>query len=329
MWVTLRSSSRRRFGLLWLIALTLPLLSVSLVLEPRLEADAYGALLPSACAVIAFATCGAGLLLGWLAALWPRFEQALTSVLLLLSVLGLVLHPVPPSAAAAELSDSLDDLTRRELAPRAVLFSDDASATFRHQGREAEEQLRPDITLVPLAFRNMPHVVDEWAKAQPELSESLRDLVLSGQLSAGTLQSLSALRPVYVELSDQVPAALFGTALDEGLLARVLPDGVTQGDLRSERAAQAVRLGTLYRGRRSWLDADGDGAFLLGRAHFYQALLRVRLADPEGAHDYCELSLANGFADPRPERLLQELGEKKKIDIEGYLKPAQVEQLGQ
>lgn len=328
LWVTLRSSSRRRFGLLWLIALVLPLLSVSLVLEPRLEADAFGALLPSACAVIAFASCGAGLLLGWIAALWPRFEQLLTGGLVSASLLSMLLHPVQPSRAEAELADTMDDLSRRELAPHAVLFSDDASSTFRHQGREAEEWLRADVTLVPLAFRNMPHMVDEWAAENPELAESLRDLVLTGQLSAGSLQSLSALRPVYVELADQLPAALFGTALDEGLMARVLPDGVTQGDLRSERAAQAVRLGKLYHGRRNWLLESPDPAYLLGRAHFYQALLRVRLADPEGAHDYCELSIANGFADPRPERLLSELGGKGKIDLEGYLKGAAVEELG-
>jgi len=320
LWVTLRSSSRRRFGLLWLIALTLPPLSVSLVLKPRLQEDAWGALMPSACAVIAFAACGAGVVLTSVASLWPRFEQLLTAGLVGLVALGLVLHQVTPGSAQLALSDTLDDLNRRTLAPHAVLFSDDASSAFRHAGREAEEALRPDLTLVPLAYRNLPHVVDEWAAANPELSDTLRDLVLSGQLSASSLQSLSARRPVYVELSDNAPVALFGTALDEGLLARVLPDGVTQGDLRSERAAQAVRLGKLYHGQPPYREVDSDASFLLGRAHFYQALLRVRLADLEGARDYCQLSLTSAYLDPRPGQLKAELLDKHKIDIEAYLK---------
>lgn len=319
LWVTLRSSSRRRFGLLWLIALTLPLISVQFVLQPRLLMDAWGALLPSACAAIVFVCAGLGAVLDTLCALWPRAEPVWSGALAVAAAACLLTQQVAPSSAQAALVDQLDDMTRRQLSTRAVLFCDDASSSFRHLGREAEEALRPDITLVPLAQRNVPHVLDEWARDSPELNETLRDLVLTGTLSTSSLQSLSARRPVYVEPSDGLPAALYGTALDEGLLVRVQPDGVTGGDLRAERAAQAVRLGRLYHGQRSYRTVAADAAYAMGRAHFYQALLRVRLADPEGAHDYCELSLLNGFDDPRPARLKRELADKLRIDIGSYL----------
>lgn len=315
LWVTLRSSQRRRFGTLWFLALAVPVLSAALSLHPRLLEDAWGVLLPAAAGLYALACAGAGALLGLFANRSLRLSRGLSLGLLALSVLGFARQDGATPRALAQLGDGLDDLTRRDLPADAALFLGAAESAFRHQGREAEEQLRPDLTLVPLAFSALPHAVDTWAELHPELAEALRAWVLRAQLDAGSLQSLSAQCPVYVEPDVASDAALYQASLDEGLLLHVISDGPTPTDLRAERGAQAARLGRLYPLPASPQALAASGALLrVGRAHLFQALARAALADREGARDYVSLSVASGLSDPRQAGLVALLARPEKLD---------------
>jgi hypothetical protein len=315
LWVTLRSSQRRRFGTLWFLALAVPLLSAAFTLHPRLHEDAWGVLLPAAAGLCALGCAGAGALLGACANHSLGLSRGLSLALLLVSALGFARHEGETSAALTQLGDQLDDLTRRDLPPDAALFLADAASVFRHQGREAEERLRPDVTLVPLAFSALPHTVDAWAERHPELAEALRAWVLHAQLDAGSLQSLSAQYPVYVEPDVPSDAALYQASLDDGLLLHVISDGPTPTDLRAERGTQAARLGHLYPLPASAERLAQSGALLrVGRAHLLQAVARAALSDREGARDYLALSLESGVRDAKQAALAALLQRPEKLD---------------
>jgi Protein of unknown function (DUF2723) len=247
LWVALRASHPRRFGTLWFIALIVPLLSAQWVLSPRVPEDAWGALLPSACAATAIASAGCAFLCTRLLRLPGRALDALGAAAIALALYGLVAHDSREARAENRVADEADELLRRQLAPNAVLFGEEASSAFWFQGREAEEALRADITYVPLFMRTRAHVVEAWAEQAPELSDALRALVLSGALDAGSLQSLNALRPVYVEPSASLPRALLATTLSEGLLLRLRSEGVTKRDLREAEIQRALRVAPLLR----------------------------------------------------------------------------------
>jgi hypothetical protein len=262
------------------------------------------------------ACAGLGMLLGSLGGHWPRITRTLSFGLVALSALGYVRQAGAPRAALTELGDRLDDLTRRELEPDAIVFASAAETAFRQQGREAEEQLRADVTLVPLALSTLPHAVDTWVHAQPELADALRSWVLHNRLDLGSLQSLSAQRPVYLSAGTTAGAELFAASLDEGLLLRVVSDGPTATDLRLERGAQAARLGRLYPLPAAAQGLEGrEVRAQLGRAHLFQALERAALGDREGAHDYVRLSQSAGFVDACQTRLDAALTQPGKIDM--------------
>ena len=101
-------------------------------------------------------------------------------------------------------------------------------------------------------------------------------------------------------------------------MARVLPDGVTLGDLRTERTIQGSRMVTLYR-RIQHLPASVTRAYWLGRPHFYQALLRAKMADSAGAKDYLTLTEQSGWQDPRVAKLKLDLDTTAKVDVASYL----------
>ncbi len=261
LWVSLRASHARRFGTLWFIAWVVPFVSVLWVLSPRVPEDAWGALLPSACALTALASAGCGYLCTRLLALPRMLHDALGLLWVALALLALSQRATGDARLLNQLADEADEQLRRRLAPDALLFEEEASSGFWFRGREAEEALRADVNLVPLALGARPHALEVWAERTPELAEALRAFVLAGELDVGTLQSLNALRPVYVEPSPALPRALRDSSVAEGLLLRVRSEGVTKrdaGEAQSENAQRLARVlglsaalpaGSLIRGK--------------------------------------------------------------------------------
>jgi hypothetical protein len=127
-------------------------------------------------------------------------------------------------------TDVFDDGLRRSLPTRSVVLAHNPQTIFRYWGGEAEELNRPDVTLIPLPLLTYPKLVDRFVKSEPELKPLLRSYVLDGKLSAAELQSLAALRPVFVEMDVRVDREMMDLIVPEQLYHRVLTADTTDAD---------------------------------------------------------------------------------------------------
>jgi hypothetical protein len=212
------------------------------------------------------------------------------------------------------------------LPSRTVLLTYDPGSVFRHLGAEAEEQLRADVVLVPLSLLHFPGMVDALVDRNPELRGLLSEHVMSGKLSLDKLQSLSAERPVLLELAEEVPANVYGTLISDAWFQRVLPDGATLADAQTGGAlhfAALSRLSLSADSARSALpEALRQGSELkLARMHFFHGLLAGSLGDLPGARE----SLARGEqvrpGDAALQLLETKLPERGRLSAESVLAP--------
>jgi hypothetical protein len=117
---------------------------------------------------------------------------------------------------------------------------------FRFWGGEAEEQNRPDVTMIPLPLLTYPKLVDRLLRNEPELTPLLRSYVLDGTLSVAELQSLAVLRPVYVEMDVRVTQDMMELLVPEHLYHRVLTADMTETDEARAMHSHAALWGDLY-----------------------------------------------------------------------------------
>jgi hypothetical protein len=117
---------------------------------------------------------------------------------------------------------------------------------FRYWGGEAEEENRPDVTMVALPLLTYPKLVDRLVRREPELGPLLRSYVLDGRLSAAEVQSLAALRPVFVEMDVRVDREMMDLIVPEQLYHRVLTADTTDADEASAMRAHSERWTDIY-----------------------------------------------------------------------------------
>jgi hypothetical protein len=290
-----RRASGRRFAVLWGLLLVVPLASLSLLIRPSLEADRFGALLPSSLSLAALAACGVALGFEALPALrGSSVSLKLSRAVAAVSALGVVASASAAPLARFDASDALADLDRRALPENALVLSHDPDTLLRHLAGQVEERTRPDLSIVPLSAID-PAPLDRLLAREPELGPLVRDVVVRGRPALATLQSLAAERPVYLELGPHIGPDLYPTLVSEGLLSRVLPDGTTQGDERVASAQLAPRL-TRLRARLAAVAPQPDGARRLARSLYYQALQAASLDDRDTARTL--LALAAELAPP-------------------------------
>jgi len=241
----LRNRGSRRLGFVWLAVLLFFCLARGWLGFIRSNPDALGYLMAAFGAVGALAAAFvAQVLVSFGRA--DRDPPARTSVVLALVVAALGLAQIHRSVDRASLAtfaatDAFEEIGRRTLPPRAVVFAFNPQTIFRMWGGEAAEQMRPDVTVVAMPFLTYPNFVNALAEGESELEDVLRGRVLSGSLRLGDLQSLSARRPVLVELDPRISPELYGTLVPHGLFHQALPDRAydddrQQGSRRSERA---------------------------------------------------------------------------------------------
>ncbi|MDQ3037322.1 MAG: hypothetical protein M3Y87_33315, partial [Myxococcota bacterium] len=173
-------------------------------------------------------------------------RHLVTALALLMAGLGLAQlqqSRARASLAAFHATDDFDDRRFRSLPPRAVVIAHLPQTAFRHWELEATEQLRPDVTLVPIAFLGYPGVVDRLIDRDPELQDLLRGYLLEGELRQPDLQSLAAQRPLLLELDVRVPRALYETlAPHPSGYYEVVESGTTDADVREGSTARAESL---------------------------------------------------------------------------------------
>jgi hypothetical protein len=100
--------------------------------------------------------------------------------------------------------------------------------------------------MIPLPLLSYPKLVDRFVRDEPELTPLLRSYVLDGTLSAPELQSLAALRPVYVEMDVRVTQELMDLLVPEQLYHRVLTADTTATDEARAMREHAALWGDLY-----------------------------------------------------------------------------------
>jgi hypothetical protein len=296
-----RTSNARRYALLWVIALLVPLASIAWILEPTVRDDAWGALLPCALGWVALATFGVGLGLRELTrspTMTLRVGYALGGA----ALLALVLRAASPSQAPA----LIDEVARRDLPTRAVVITPTMEGMFRWLGAEAEEHLRADVTLLPLASLAYPHAVESLSDTAPELAPVLGEYTLGHQLGLSSLSALARKRPLLVELDHSIGPALYPWLVPAGWYES-FGGAPADSDAWSSLAAR--------------LDLREPGLSALWvRRQLYEAIACASREQRELARTHVALGLRSAPGDPRLLAMRNVLGQPIPMDGSRLLK---------
>ncbi len=229
----LRVRAARKFGLFWLTLWLVYTVGRALLGFVHGNPDALAYFMLAYASVGVFGGFAIGVVLSAVAEAAPgrpRLGPALGAIIAMASLLQFARSYDDTSLASFADTDVFDDGLRRSLPARAVVLAHNPSTIFRFWGGEAEELNRPDITMVPLPLSSYPKLVDRLVSEEPELKELLRNYVLDGRLNAADLQSLAALRPVFVEMDMRVAPEMFDMLVPEQLYHRVLTADITEAD---------------------------------------------------------------------------------------------------
>jgi hypothetical protein len=245
----LRLKTSRKYGLFWLTLWMVYVLGRAAMGFIRGNPDASAYFMLSYASLAVFAMFAVGVLLSALAEAVPsrpKLAPALAMVLALAASFQFVRSWEASTLAAFADTDVLDDGLRRTLPSRSIVLVHNPQTIFRYWGGEAEEQNRPDVTMIPLPLLTYPGLVDRLVTNEPELTPLLRSYVLDGTLSVADLQSLAALRPVYVEMDVRVTRDTMELLVPEHLYHRVLTADTTDTDEARAMHTHATLWGDLY-----------------------------------------------------------------------------------
>jgi hypothetical protein len=298
-----RSASARRFALLWTIAVLVPFASIAWILEPTVHADAMGALLPCALGCVALATFGVGLGLRELSRA-PVVSQRVSYGLAGLALLALALHTTRPSEAPARI----DELARRDLPTRAVAITPTMEGMFRWLGAEAEENLRADVTLLPLAALHYPHTVESLSEVAPEVAPVLGEYTRTHQLGLTSLRMLARMRPIRIELDGSISPALYSALVPAGWYESF----GGPSDPRDAWSDLALKLGPELR--------EPGLSALWVRRQLYEAVAAASREQRELARTHVALGLRAAPGEPRLLAMRNVLGQPVRMDGASLLK---------
>jgi hypothetical protein len=135
--------------------------------------------------------------------------------------------------------------------------------------------------MIPLPLLTYPSLVKRYVTNEPELTPLLRSYVLDGALSVAELQSLAALRPVYVEMDVRVTQDMMELLVPEHLYHRVLTANTTETDEARAMLDHATLWGDLYQ-RIGHPIEQYTSTQLLWR-HYADSLYFARVGDTNAA----------------------------------------------
>ncbi len=245
----LRVKNARKYGLFWLTLWLVYVVGRASIGFVSGNPDAIAYFMLSYASIAVLAAFAAGVLLSALAEAVPsrpRLAPALALVLAFSATFQVTRSSEASSLRSFIDTDVFDDGLRRDLPTRSVVLVHNPQTIFRYWGGEAEEGNRPDVTMVPLPLLTYPKLVDCFVKNEPELKPLLRSYVLEGRLSAAELQSLAALRPVFVEMDVRVDREMMDLIVPEQLYYRVLTADTTDADEASAMLTHAERWADIY-----------------------------------------------------------------------------------
>ncbi len=302
----LRVSASRKFGLFWLTLWLVYVLGRATLGFVRGNPDAIAYFMVSYASLAIFAVFAIGVLVSALAEAVParpKLAPAFGAVLALAASFQFVRSLDASTLASFVDTDVFDDGLRRSLPARSIVLVQNPQTIFRYWGGEAEELNRPDVTMIPLPLLSYPKLVDRYVRDEPELKPLLRNYVLDGALSAPELQSLAALRPVYVEMDVRTTQELMDLLVPEHLYHRVLTADTTETDEAGAMREHAVLWGDLYQRIGQPLDPHTE-VQLIWR-HYTDSLYFASIGDTNAALRTVGAGLA---LNPHPTelRMLQE-----------------------
>lgn len=245
----LRVSATRKYALFWLTLLLVYVLGRAVLGFVIGNPDASAYFMLSYASVGVFAAFAIGVVLSAVAEAVPsrpRLTPVLASALALAATLQFVRSADAASLANFVDTDVFDDGLRRELPARSVVLAHNPQTIFRYWGGEAEEMVRPDVTMVPLPLLSYPKLVERFVERDPELKSLLRSYVLEGSLSASELQSLSTTRPVFVEMDVRIGRELMDLLVPEHSYHRVLSADLTDTDEATASQRHALHWRSIY-----------------------------------------------------------------------------------
>jgi hypothetical protein len=245
----LRVKSSRKYALFWLTLWLIYTLGRAVMGFVHGNPDAVAYFMLSYASLAVFTMFAIGVLLSALAEAVPskpRLSPALAMILAVAALSQFVRSSEASTLAQFVDTDVFDDGLRRSLPSRSVVLVHNPQTIFRYWGGEAEELNRPDVTMIPLPLLSYPKLVDRFVKDEPELTSLLRSYVLDGMLSAPELQSLAALRPVFVEMDVRVTQEMMDLLVPEQLYHRVLTADMTDTDEARAMHTHAGLWGDIY-----------------------------------------------------------------------------------
>jgi hypothetical protein len=244
LYILLRLTKTRRVGVIWALILVIFLSARAWLGFVRNNPDALGYLIPAMMALVVMAGAFAATIVQMIVGARRQAPKWLVAIVVLLSLGGagqFVRHAERASLAGFNDADLFDDLIRRDLPDRAIIIAHSPQTIFRYWGGEAEERLRPDVTLVPVPLLPYPGMVDDLVTEEPELRDLLRGVLMVGHVRLSDLQSLAGDRPVLLELDPRVDPALFGTLIPRGAYYEVVNANASDNDRREGAEDQSRR----------------------------------------------------------------------------------------
>lgn len=299
----LRVKSSRKYGLFWLTLWLVYVLGRAMLGFVRGNPDAIAYFMVSYASLAICTAFGIGVLLSALAEAVPskpKLAPALGAILALASSFQFVRSSDASTLASFIDTDVFDDGLRRSLPPRSVVLVHNPQTIFRYWGGEAEELNRPDVTMIPLPLLGYPKLLDRLVMDEPELKPLLRSYVLDGALSAAEVQSLAALRPVYIEMDVRVSQEMMDLLVPEHLYHRVLTADTTDTDEARAMHEHAALWGEIYQ-RIGWPIDEHTEVQLIWR-HYTDSLYFAALGDTNAALRTVDAGLA---LNPHPRELVQ------------------------
>lgn len=239
----------------------------------------------------------------------PRLATpfAVGSALLAVAVAALGLASVGPRVSLADFhgTDPFTQRWREALPPRAVVVATTPAAVFQQWQATVTEEMRPDVTLVPLPFLRYPGIAARVAREDPEVGAFARAYLTSDALAEGPLRKLAARRPVFLELDAETAPALHASLVPDSLLYGVAETTPAELDAAArarttDRAQLARELGADARERETarqlvwglYLDA----VYYAGRGRTDLARVEVARAEATYPGDAHVAALAHALA---------------------------------
>jgi hypothetical protein len=286
LYLMLRSSAMRRFGVLWGLLLLVSVAARAWLGFSLGNPDALGYLMPAFAAIgTLFAACLAELVATRGHAHTQVASVAAAALCYAVPLLGLAqFHHARPKVNLAEFSavGSVDALSRMTLPPSALLIAHAPQTVFAFWGAEAQDMLRPDLALLPMPFIAYPGMLDSLEQSAPEARELLRIYAQKGSLSQSELETTAASRPTFVELDPRLSPALYRSLSPSGLFYETLAGGTTETDERYGARQQRDVYRRLYSRLEGQCWEPATKEVLLWH-HFNDALYYLGFGDRQGA----------------------------------------------